>query len=185
VQCVILDVWLFPEPSKLSTMKIDHLPTLLAAATLFIALGGGLNAQAATDARPGARKGRAAELLQRFDTNGDGRIDEDERATARETMRSEGRNRPQGRRGGPGNPAEMRAQMLERFDADKDGQLNDEEREEVGNRLASNPQVLQRFDANGDGQLDNTERAAARAAMEERMKSGRAGKDRRPGRRQQ
>lgn len=75
-------------------------------------------------------------LIQRFDANDDGVLDEAERAEVRETMRA---NRPGG--GGPGMrngpprerplPPEVRAQIRRNFDADGDGVLSPEERQKA------------------------------------------------------
>jgi Ca2+-binding EF-hand superfamily protein len=50
---------------------------------------------------------RAERMLERFDTDGDGQLSEDERAEAR---------------------ASMRERMLDRFDANGNGELDDDER---------------------------------------------------------
>ena len=90
-----------------------------------------VNAEEKADgkARPGG-KGRPelspeakAKILERFDTDKDGKLDDTERAEARKSM---------GDRGGKGEPSpEMRAKMLERFDKDGDGELNEAERAEA------------------------------------------------------
>lgn len=54
------------------------------------------------------------ELMKRFDTDGDGELNDEERQAMRETMR-----------------AEWEARMLEEFDADGDGELSEEERQKA------------------------------------------------------
>lgn len=63
-------------------------------------------------------RGRTFDALERFDANGDGKLDDEERAAAREFM--ETRRRERGQR---------RQEALERFDSDGDGQLDAEERD--------------------------------------------------------
>jgi len=176
-------------------MKIHGLTCNLAAATLFLALACSARAQdamtpASAEKRPAAKAGaskgnRAAEMLQRFDKNGDGRIDDDERIDAREAMRTEQNDRPMA-----GGSPQMRARMLEEFDKNKDGRLDDDERAAaqkaarergIGMKadqtrpMARTPdgrlqaEALKRFDANGDGQLDETERAAMRKTFGDRL----------------
>ncbi len=53
------------------------------------------------------KQDRRAKMLEQFDTNGDGKLDETERKAAREAMK---------------------AKVLEEFDADGDGELNEEEK---------------------------------------------------------
>jgi Ca2+-binding EF-hand superfamily protein len=55
--------------------------------------------------------------LEKFDANGDGELDENERAAAKEAFKE--------RKG------EMREKALEKFDADGDGKLNEAEREKA------------------------------------------------------
>lgn len=120
---------------------------------------------------------RHADMLKRFDKNGDGKLDDEEKAAAKEMMKNNADH--------PGQPGgAMREQLLKRFDKDGDGQLNDEERAEAkkageefmkahggpggagGGKMRE--EIMKRFDKNGDGQLDESERAAAREAMQKR-----------------
>lgn len=124
------------------------------------------NSQAEQPDRLGERRG---ELIRRFDKNGDGRLDEDEKATAHAAMRREDEKRGAGKQGKDG--ARMK-QMLKRFDKDGDGRLNEAERAEAqkarkqfeqnGGPAKMREQVLKRFDRNGDGKLDQAERSAAK-----------------------
>lgn len=78
--------------------------TIIALTGITLTLG---LAQAQEQAPEGAHGRGRAKLLEKFDTNNDGTIDESERQAARQSMR---------------------AKVLERFDADKDGKLNETER---------------------------------------------------------
>lgn len=99
---------------------------------------------------------RFRRMLERFDTNGDGELDEGERRLAWETMRAE---------------------RLAKYDTDGDGELSREEEHaarmdeflssERGRRL------MARFDANGDGVFDEAERAAMQADFEARREERR------------
>lgn len=104
------------------------------------------------------------EIIQQFDTNGDGQLDQAERQAVREHMQA---NRPEGRRG----PAE--------FDTDGDGKLNKAERAAADaalrERATGNERVMQRFDTDGDGNLSDAEWKKARKAMRDRMREGRRG----------
>lgn len=77
-----------------------------------------------TQCEPGAncnkgkhRKAMKKKMLERFDADKDGKLSEDERKTARETIRKERK--------------EIRAAVLKEFDVDGDGKLSPEEREGV------------------------------------------------------
>ena len=81
-------------------------------------------------------------LLEKFDRNRDGRLDEKERAEARRVIYSRMRQHPRGRSGSHGgrhptwNPSSrdpqrmeaMRKRMLEMFDKDGDGKLSEDEK---------------------------------------------------------
>ena len=62
--------------------------------------------------KPGSGEGRPSreEVMKKFDKDGDGKLNEDERAEARKAMEA------------------RRAEMIEKFDKDGDGKLNEEER---------------------------------------------------------
>ncbi|WP_425617100.1 hypothetical protein NA78x_000770 [Anatilimnocola sp. NA78] len=91
--------------------------------------------------RPGAKRGPGgpggeamrAEMLKRFDKDGDGQLNEEEKAAAIAAMKERG-----GRPGGPGGPGAKRgpggpgggnfAELMKKFDKDGDGKLSDEEK---------------------------------------------------------
>ncbi|MHC4819181.1 MAG: dockerin type I domain-containing protein, partial [Planctomycetota bacterium] len=70
------------------------------------------------------RERRHAKILEKFDANGDGELDETDRAAAREAFG--------GRRGHRGG---KRAKILEKFDANGDGKLDEAERAELRKKL--------------------------------------------------
>jgi hypothetical protein len=94
-------------------------------------------------AAPGKAAGDRADvrqkLLERFDKNGNGQLDPDERdeaKAARQKLREQGggkgqgngRGQRQGQGKGQGLDPERRQKILARFDADGDGTLNDSEK---------------------------------------------------------
>lgn len=106
--------------------------------------------------RSGERAERRQRILERFDANGDGRLDETERAALRaaaEKMRAQ-RGEKQGRRDG---------QVRERREG-----AERKERGKAGERAERRQRILERFDIDGDGQLNDLEREALRKAIEER-----------------
>lgn len=84
-------------------------------------------------AAPGDGGGKQPEvrqkMLQRFDKNGNGQLDPDEREAAREAMQKRreqaGGKAPGGQRG---QDPERRKKLLEKFDKDGDGTLSETER---------------------------------------------------------
>lgn len=83
-------------------------------------------------AAPGQDNGKRAEFrqkfLQKFDKNGNGRLDPDEKEAAREAMqkrREQGGGKGQG---GAGADPERRKKLLEKFDRDGDGKLSETEK---------------------------------------------------------
>ncbi len=168
-----------PDFSILRSMKRPGLipPTL--AATLFLLLvAGNLDAaQEMKQASPAAKVSRKAdELLRRFDKNGDGRLDDDERADAKDAMMQDSLDRQMARisSAAPGSSDRFRAQALELFDTNKDGRLDDDERAEAQRFAearrdpgAARDELTKRFDRNQDGQLDADERSQAEAFLVE------------------
>ena len=102
------------------------------------------------------------EILKKFDTDGDGKLNEEERKKVRDEMAS--------RRSG------LPPLLAQKFDKDRDGKLSDQERaafrkEMVNKGRKLSPHLMQRFDKNGDGVLSEEERSDARKAWEDRKKS--------------
>ena len=169
-------------------MKRPGLAPLFPAAILFVftglcaaekapAPGGEKSAMMGAGSRQGNR--RAAELLQRYDTNADGKIDDDERAEAQEAMLQERMTRMAQRTAStPGGPEAFRARLLEMFDRNKDGRLEGEERVAAEKHARESglaptgelaPELLQRFDRNANGRIDLEERPALQAFIRERL----------------
>ncbi|HYC71071.1 MAG TPA: hypothetical protein VEB66_07695 [Opitutaceae bacterium] len=125
--------------------------------------------------REGVRPG--AELMKRFDRNGDGKLDEAERAALRGEVAKMDAKRPDGA---------LRGEILARFDRDGDGRLNEAERAEFEQARAAllkqgasgarmRNRAIKEFDRDGDGKLSAGEEAAARAAMQNRRTGRKAG----------
>jgi len=168
-----------PENPAMPRLLVPLLAALVT--TLVLALP----AAAQTDTEP-ARKGfggllgKAAdrlkdEAMKRFDKNGDGRLDDEERAEALREMK---------RKGGE-IQGQLRQFMLRRFDADGNGTLDPVERktafDETMKQLEENGPMVKntvlgfvhkRFDANGDGTLDKEELAVARGELTKRIIEG-------------
>lgn len=138
-------------------MNQRQLTPLLLSATLFLAAQGvGAAETVSASPAPAPVYGpRHAEMLQKYDLNKDGQLDETERAAMRAQRREA---RP------PGRPAWGAAR-------------GPEQGPRPGLRGPRNPEfrrgyVLGKFDANGDGKLDETEKAAVKAATEKRLRTG-------------
>ncbi len=78
-----------------------------------------------------------AEMLQKFDANGDGKLDDAERAQMKAAFQEK--------------RAERKAARLAKYDANKDGKLDDNERIAMRDGIAT--EKFQKLDRNGDGQL--------------------------------
>ncbi len=101
-----------------------------------------------------------ADMLARFDKDGDGELNEEERQSAREAFRAE-------------REARRQQFLLDRYDVDRDGVLSEaetkkmeEDRERMDQeREARQAEMHQRalaaYDTDGDGQLSDDERSAA------------------------
>lgn len=157
---------------------------------------------ATTLAKPGGRgprggqpgRGLPAELVQKYDANGDGQLDETERAALHADVQA-GKITPPGRPGGPGGfggPGRHGAggpppEIVAKFDANGDGQLDATEREALHQAVQAGEvqpprhgrrggpgavppgmreMIREKFDTNQDGVLDETERQAMHAARQ-------------------
>ena len=100
------------------------------------------------------------EVIAKFDKDGDGKLNEEERAAAKAERGEMMKGRKQ--------------EMLEKFDKDGDGELNEEEREAA--HAGMKQKMLEKFDTDGDGTLNDTEKAAMKEAMKDRPGGPRAGK---------
>jgi EF hand len=143
-------------------MKMFSLLPAACAATLFLAAG--LHAADATSTAPASADSastpaapgpRHEKMLKRFDKNGDGKLDDAERAEAKEQMRAEN----SARRG------KMRDRLVKRFDKDHDGKLTGAELDAAVASIEKRPRVIERFDRDGDGKLSPEEKAAADLAL--------------------
>jgi len=96
--------------------------------------------------------------LEKFDKDGDGKLNEEERKAAHEAFKK--------------NHPEMHKKMLEKFDKDGDGKLNEEERQAMREahremKGKRREMLLEKFDADGDGKLSPEEHKAAHEAFKE------------------
>jgi Ca2+-binding EF-hand superfamily protein len=147
----------------LMSLQLSNLFRFIFPATLFLAAG----LRADEIAPPAALTPTEAALLRRFDTNGDGKIDETELADAHEAMRSQPAAQPAARQAAA---RQVYARLLARFDTQRTGHLDPPEQAAAVQFLRQNaPRVyqalLQRFDLNGDGELDAGETAAMFGAI--------------------
>jgi len=104
------------------------------------------------------------QLLQRYDTNHDGKLDQNELAAAHEDMAQ------QRLESGKGVGKKVRQQLLDMFDKEHKGYLNPEERAQARAYLQQHVElrrqlILERYDTNHDGKLDDNERAAMMADL--------------------
>jgi len=92
--------------------------------------------------------GGKARLLEKFDTNHDGKLDDAEKAAMREQMKA--------------IREKHREAMLARFDVNKDGTLDPGERKAMLDTLAT--ERFKKLDSNGDGVISLDEFRAAAAS---------------------
>ena len=116
---------------------------------------------------------RDAEIIQRYDTNKNGKLDEAEVAAVKEEMlmskmekRDEQREKVQ----------ERRDEWLKEFDKNGDGKLDEAEKKTMEStlrtRMEKNPRMMKRIDTNEDGKIDDQEWAAAREKLMGRLREG-------------
>jgi hypothetical protein len=119
--------------------------------TLALALAGSLAAapRGGDGAKPEReRRGPPPEIVEKFDKDGDGKLNEEERKAAMQARRE--------------RAGQMREKMLEKFDTNGDGKLDEGEREAMRKAMeAKREEMLRKYDADGDGRLSPEERKAA------------------------
>ena len=133
------------QPIKITnnTMKTTRLIVIAAA----IGLSGAAHAEEGKKERPPHKL--PPEIIEKFDKDGDGKLNEEERETAKAARGD--------------MEASRRKEILEKFDADGDGKLSDEEKKAM--REAMKKKMLEKFDKDGDGELNEEERAEMRKNM--------------------
>ena len=98
-----------------------------------------------------------AEILQKYDLNKDGKLDDGEKAAMRADFKAK--------------HEKMRAEMISKFDTNKDGKLDDGEKAAMRDTLAT--ERFKKLDTNGDGVLSIDEFKAGQ--KEHGMRHGRGG----------
>lgn len=139
-------------------MKVSFLFPVFLAATQFVAF-----AFAADDA-PDPVAARDADIIKRYDTNGDGKLDEAEVAAVKEqALMAQQETREKKR-------ARVK-EWLKEFDTNADGHLDAVERAAMDvilrARAEKRPRILKRFDTDGDGKLSDAEWTAGREKIVE------------------
>lgn len=115
-----------------------------------------LVAGGATYAVAHADSGGRAELIQKFDKNGDGKLDDAERADMKAAFAAK--------------RAERKQEMLAKFDLNKDGVLDKSERAAMKDSILT--ERFQKMDANGDGTLSLAEFKAGAELDHRHARSG-------------
>ena len=155
-------------------MKTLRLALGFLPATLFLA-GFGLRAQEATSPSippPQASSSltpKEQALLKRFDTNGDGKLDDEELAHAHEVLQSEARSQRLA------NASRLYARLLAKYDTAHTGTLTPAQQDEAVAFLKTSApgvytRLVQRFDKDGHGSLDRSETEAMFTALSEATK---------------
>ena len=103
----------------------------------------------------GGGPGKAG-MMQKYDANGDGKLDDAERAQLKADMKQK--------------HEEMKQKVLAKFDLNKDGKLDEAERAAMKNERAE--EAFKKADINGDGQLSLAE---FKALKQHHMRHGRDG----------
>ncbi|HET9987927.1 MAG TPA: EF-hand domain-containing protein [Kofleriaceae bacterium] len=104
-----------------------------------------------------------ATIMQKYDANGDGKLDDAEKAKLHADMKVKREAK--------------KAEMLQKYDLNKDGKLDPSERAVMKNERAQ--EAFKKADANGDGQLSLDEFKAMK--QHHGMRHGRGGKSRHRG----
>ncbi|HWO20605.1 MAG TPA: EF-hand domain-containing protein [Kofleriaceae bacterium] len=134
-------------------MMLSKMKLIVTASALCLAAAGGL---ALAKGHDPAKK---AAMMQKFDANGDGALDDAERGQMKQAFASK--------------RAARKAARIARFDADKDGALSPAERAAMKDQRARDR--FAKLDTNGDGKLSLDEFKTGRAFGHGRHGGGRHG----------
>lgn len=88
------------------------------------------------------------EVIEKFDKDGDGKLNEEEREAAKQAMKEK--------------HEAHKKEILAKYDTDGDGELSEDERKAMWKDKAKE------FDKDGDGELSDEEKKAMREALEKR-----------------
>ncbi len=118
-----------------------------------------------------------AQLLRRFDKNDDGKLDEEERTTARQAILAI--NTPAKAMQMRSAAVSNREDFLKKYDVNGDGKLDAQERAAAKQALAVNidgaqddrDRLLNQFDKNANGKLEANERSALKKFIQQLSKS--------------
>ncbi len=152
-------------------MKVLFLAPVFLAATQFVTLASAAEPASGTDAA------RDAEIIKRYDTNKDGRLDEAEIAAVKEQTLMAGQEKREERR----DRVQERVEgWIKEFDKNGDGKLDDAEKlvmeTTLRARMEKNPRMMKRLDTDGDGKLSDAEWAVGREKILGRMQERGAAK---------
>jgi hypothetical protein len=135
-------------------MKILFLFPALLAATQFVM---------PVFAETGSVAERDDALIKRYDTNGDGKLDEAEVTVVKERMFMADQEKREAK---ITRAKERQAALLKEFDQNADGKLDDAEKQTMETslraRMERTPRMMKRLDTDADGKLSDLEWAAAR-----------------------
>jgi hypothetical protein len=133
-----------------STKEVFMMTKIKLALVMSIGLLGSVTGIAAANgAFAGDGGPRKAEILAKYDTNGDGKLDDNERAA----MRADFKAKRQARK----------AEMLAKYDTNKDGKLEPNERAVMKTEMAT--KRFAKLDTNGDGVISKDEFLAGAQKM--------------------
>ena len=133
-------------------MKTNTLTVVAATCGLFVTA----NAQTGKPPEDAKEKKTPAKMVEKFDKDGDGKLNDEERAEAKA---SEGKMKV----------GKKRAEMIAKFDKDGDGELNKEE--EAALRADKKQKLIEQFDEDKDGKLNEEEEAKMQKLIQQRHDS--------------
>lgn len=124
--------------------------TLTSFAALLITAAPAFAGEPDTKSKVGTHGEHHAKLVEKFDANGDGKLDDREKTAARAAFAERLKAK--------------HPQLFERIDTDGNGVLSEAEAKSAREKCKN---VKEKCDTNGDGKLDDRERTAAKAQYQE------------------